>query len=376
MASNFEMSETLVSKYTLPFRIFRLFARRLPERTASLSPIGYDGTTKDGVMTARPLTDAEMAKAMKSAQRAVILAPAIAAANTFGGLDPTGMTQMAVTAETTRRMQDLAAVRTRHDRQQTSSGWKPIARTNPKFDAGIEFRKTKAEMKARGQRMPDGSPSPSRDGGRKREMVSVRKANHDRHSGDEPGARQPRSRPFALRITETTHAACVEWTQNKSEAGVGKMMDNPAQTVWVAEVSGEIAAVRAVAGDSIVLNYVAPEYRLLGVSKALLATMEGSLRNAGISLGKLVSTRTALRFYPPAAGQSWDPALAEPSWKRCFENSISAAWREFWDIGSRWAHQTVPSGMIANCRLSKRGLCGTAGRSVSTGIAMRRFRSG
>ncbi|MGR9060218.1 hypothetical protein ACU8NH_30895 (plasmid) [Rhizobium leguminosarum] len=45
------------------------------------------------------------------------------------------------------------------------------------------------------------------------------------------------------------------------------MMDNPAQTVWVAEVSGEIAAVGAVAGDSIVLNYVAPEYRLLRVYK-------------------------------------------------------------------------------------------------------------
>lgn len=88
-----------------------------------------------------------------------------------------------------------------------------------------------------------------------------------------------------------------QWTQNKSEAGVGKMMSNPAQTVWVAEVSGEIAAVGAVAGDSIVLNYVAPELRFQGVSKALLATMEDSLRDTSISLGKLVSTRTALRFY-------------------------------------------------------------------------------
>ncbi|WP_275791478.1 GNAT family N-acetyltransferase [Pararhizobium gei] len=88
-----------------------------------------------------------------------------------------------------------------------------------------------------------------------------------------------------------------QWTQNKSEAGVVQMMDNPNQTVWVAEVSGEVAAVGAVAGDSIVLNYVAPEQRFRGVSKALLAAMEDSLRDAGISLGKLVSTRTALRFY-------------------------------------------------------------------------------
>jgi hypothetical protein len=125
-----------------------------------VTPIGYNGTTKEGVMTARPLTDAEMAKAMKSAQRASAMAPAIAAANTIGGLDPTGMTQMAVIAETTRRTQDF---------QQYVPGMmaanvqrlEAYCKTNPKFDACIEFRKTKAEMKARGQRMPDGSvPQP------------------------------------------------------------------------------------------------------------------------------------------------------------------------------------------------------------------------
>ncbi|MCJ9672044.1 MULTISPECIES: GNAT family N-acetyltransferase [unclassified Neorhizobium] len=88
-----------------------------------------------------------------------------------------------------------------------------------------------------------------------------------------------------------------QWTKNKTEAGVGQMMDNPHQTLWIAEVDGEIAAVGAVTDDSIVLNYVAPEHRFQGVSKALLAAMEDTLRNAGISLGRLVSTRTALRFY-------------------------------------------------------------------------------
>ncbi|MBY3447011.1 GNAT family N-acetyltransferase [Rhizobium laguerreae] len=127
-------------------------------------------------------------------------------------------------------------------------------------------------------------------------MVSVRKANKT----DIPAM----SRVLTASIT----SLCIEdhgndsgrlhqWTKNKSEEGVGEMMDNPDQTVWVAEVSGEVAAVGAVAGDSIVLNYVAPEHRFRGVSKALLATMEVSLRDAGISLGKLVSTRTALRFY-------------------------------------------------------------------------------
>jgi hypothetical protein len=126
----------------------------------SPKPVGYNGTTKDGVMTARPLTDAEMAKAMKSAQRASEMAPAIVATNTFGGLDPTGLGKMAVTAETRRRMQDF---------QQYVPGMmaanvqrlETYCKSNPQFGACIEFRKTKAEMKARGQRMPDGSvPQP------------------------------------------------------------------------------------------------------------------------------------------------------------------------------------------------------------------------
>lgn len=127
-------------------------------------------------------------------------------------------------------------------------------------------------------------------------MVNIRKANKT----DIPTM----SRVLTASIT----SLCIEdhgndpgrlrqWTQNKTEEGVGKMMDNSALTLWVAEVSGEIAAVGAVAGDSIVLNYVAPEQCFRGVSKALLATMEDSLRDAGISLGKLVSTRSALRFY-------------------------------------------------------------------------------
>ncbi|CAN7724502.1 hypothetical protein LJR098_003560 [Rhizobium sp. LjRoot98] len=160
MVSSRYMSDPPLSKKIL--FLFAFFASSLAgcQSPPSVTPIGYNGSTKDGLMTARPLTDAEMAKAMKSAQRASDMAPAIAAANTFGGLDPTGMTHMAVTAETTRRMQDF---------QQYVPGMmaanvqrlEGFCKTNPKFDACVEFRKTKAEMKARGQRMPDGSvPQP------------------------------------------------------------------------------------------------------------------------------------------------------------------------------------------------------------------------
>lgn len=130
--------------------------QNVPPTTA----VGYQGTTSSGASTAKPLTDAAMAKAMESARRASEMAPAIIAANTFGGLDPTGVGTMAVTAETRRRIQDF---------QQYVPGMmatnvqrlEAYCKSNPEFDACIEFRKTKAEMKARGQRMPDGSvPQP------------------------------------------------------------------------------------------------------------------------------------------------------------------------------------------------------------------------
>lgn len=88
------------------------------------------------------------------------MGPAIAAANTFGGLDPTGASQTAVNMESRRRMEDFqqyvpGMMAANAQRLET------FCKSNPQSEACIEFRKTKAEMKARGQRMPDGSvPQP------------------------------------------------------------------------------------------------------------------------------------------------------------------------------------------------------------------------
>jgi hypothetical protein len=152
--------KTSVSHELLIFLTFSVVSLAGCQNATPATPVGYNGTTNDGVMTARPLTDSEMIRALKSAQRASAMAPAIAAANTFGGLDPTGATQMAVTAETRRRMADFqqyvpAMMATNVQRLEV------YCKSNPQFDACIEFRKTKAEMKARDQRMPDGSvPQP------------------------------------------------------------------------------------------------------------------------------------------------------------------------------------------------------------------------
>jgi len=88
------------------------------------------------------------------------------------------------------------------------------------------------------------------------------------------------------------------WTRNKTPVAVREMLANPTSSFYVAERDGEVAAVGCIRADGeIGLNYVAPEHRFHGVSKALLATMEAALRAKGFAVARLDSTATAHRFY-------------------------------------------------------------------------------
>lgn len=90
----------------------------------------------------------------------------------------------------------------------------------------------------------------------------------------------------------------AKWTANKTPAGMGQWLEQPELTLFVAELDGELAAVGAVnTAGAIDLNYVAPEARFRGVSKALLAHMEAHLAALGFKTIRLKSTRTAMRFY-------------------------------------------------------------------------------
>lgn len=61
---------------------------------------------------------------------------------------------------------------------------------------------------------------------------------------------------------------------------------------------GSLASVGMVAWrGEIVLNYVAPEARFRGASKALMGHMEGLLRERGVAQARLLSTQVARRFY-------------------------------------------------------------------------------
>jgi GNAT superfamily N-acetyltransferase len=87
----------------------------------------------------------------------------------------------------------------------------------------------------------------------------------------------------------------ARWLANKTSEGVRKMFGNAHAALFVAEVDGAIAAVGCIFDSrEIALNYVSPEHRFIGVSKALLQAMEGAL---GPGEATLTSTMTAHRFY-------------------------------------------------------------------------------
>ena len=99
--------------------------------------------------------------------------------------------------------------------------------------------------------------------------------------------------------------ALASWLANKTLEGVGVWFANPANTILVAERDGEIAACGAFnTGRKIILNYVSPQHRFAGVSKALLEAMEAAL---GAGEARLDSTLTARRFYLAAGWEEAGP---------------------------------------------------------------------
>ena len=93
--------------------------------------------------------------------------------------------------------------------------------------------------------------------------------------------------------------AIAAWTANKTPEGVRAMLGNPDLVLFVAEHAGKIGAVGAIRRNGeIGLNYVAPDMRFLGLSKALLARLEAELVALGFAEG-----RPALLVSAPDSGE-------------------------------------------------------------------------
>src|SRR5437588_8893719 len=104
-------------------------------------------------------------------------------------------------------------------------------------------------------------------------------------------------------ITELCHAdhrgdetLLRRWLSNKTVENVSGWILRG--DVFIAEEDGAIAGVAAINGTGkITLNYVLPDFRFCGVSKALVLAMEANMRALGLPVCRLESTITARQFY-------------------------------------------------------------------------------
>jgi GNAT superfamily N-acetyltransferase len=91
------------------------------------------------------------------------------------------------------------------------------------------------------------------------------------------------------------------WLANKTPENVTAWIADAGNFVYIAVDDGGIAGVAAMTHAGLVtLNYVSPDARFKGVSKALLAALERKAAELGLAQCSLASTKTALNFYRAA----------------------------------------------------------------------------
>ena len=90
----------------------------------------------------------------------------------------------------------------------------------------------------------------------------------------------------------------TRWLSNKTPEIVASWIASPNNSSLVATECGTIRAVGSVtnAGE-VTLNYVSPDARFRGVSRALLGALEARAIERGNARCTLTSTETARRFY-------------------------------------------------------------------------------
>jgi GNAT superfamily N-acetyltransferase len=96
-------------------------------------------------------------------------------------------------------------------------------------------------------------------------------------------------------------AILSRWLANKTVEHFTAWLADPHNAVLVATEDGAILAVGAVRDTGeITLNYVSPDARFRGVSRAMLAALEAQACGYGRTRCTLRSTETARRFYHDA----------------------------------------------------------------------------
>jgi GNAT superfamily N-acetyltransferase len=88
------------------------------------------------------------------------------------------------------------------------------------------------------------------------------------------------------------------WLENETPGQVEKWLAYPGWSMLVAVESGTVISVGYVSHDGeIAMNYVLPDARFRGVSRAMVQALEARARHHGATRSVVVSTTTARRFY-------------------------------------------------------------------------------
>jgi GNAT superfamily N-acetyltransferase len=120
---------------------------------------------------------------------------------------------------------------------------------------------------------------------------------------DAPSACQVMRRSIAelcIADHQNDQAILRRWLSNKTPEVFTSWIMQPDNSLLVAAEGGNILAVGSVTdAGQITLNYVSPDARFRGVSKALLNALEARAVERGNSRCTLTSTETARRFIEP-----------------------------------------------------------------------------
>ena len=93
-------------------------------------------------------------------------------------------------------------------------------------------------------------------------------------------------------------ARLADWLSNKTPENMAAWIRNPQSLVFVATEGETILGVAAMTKTGkITLNYVSPDARFRGISKALIDRLEAQTRELGLDRCTLNSTETARQFY-------------------------------------------------------------------------------